>query len=110
MRTRYIPGIVMLTAALITSVMCLVRNYETIYSLQILLVVMVIFSIIGFVGKRIVESQVNENKGQEEARFEEERRREMELLFQENENSDEDFTKDENAETDMEVKEKKVEE
>lgn len=100
----------MLTAGLITSVICLVRNYDIVYSLGVLLIVMIIFAIIGFIGKKVVESQIKENKEQEEARFEEERQREMALLYEQEENSDENTTKEENAEVDMEVKEKKAEE
>lgn len=108
MRTRYIPGIVMLTAGLITSIICLVKGYEIIYSLSLLLVVMIIFAIIGFISKKIIENQIREYQEQEEARLEEEKLKEMELIYLkdgENETNDE-----EQLEVNQESKAENIEE
>lgn len=54
-KTKFIPPIMMLTAGLITSVICLVLGYELLKSMLILFVVMLIFAILGTVIKSITD-------------------------------------------------------
>ncbi len=54
-KTKFIPPIMMLTAGLITSVMCFAAGYELLKSMFILFIVMLIFAILGTVIKSIVD-------------------------------------------------------
>lgn len=54
-KTKFIPPIMMLTAGLITSVICFVARYELLKSMLILFISMLIFAILGTIVKSIVE-------------------------------------------------------
>lgn len=54
-KTKFIPPIMMLTAGLITSVICLVMRYELLKSMLILFIAMLIFAILGTIVKSIVD-------------------------------------------------------
>ena len=47
MKYRYLPAAIMLSAGAITMFICLYNRYETLYSLEVLLAVLIIFLIIG---------------------------------------------------------------
>lgn len=73
MKVRYIPATVVLTAGLITSIICIMRDYEVLYSLELLFAVLLIFTIIGIVAQKIIIGQIMENKRQEAEKIQEER-------------------------------------
>ncbi len=54
-KTKFIPPIMMLTAGLITSVICFVAGYELLKSMLILFFSMLIFAIMGTIIKSIVD-------------------------------------------------------
>lgn len=54
-KTRFIPPIMMLTAGLITSVMCFAAGYEPIKSMLFLFIALLVFAILGTVIKSIVD-------------------------------------------------------
>lgn len=54
-KTKFIPPIMMLTAGLITSVICFVAGYELLKSMLILFISMLIFAILGTIVKSIVD-------------------------------------------------------
>lgn len=54
-KTRFIPPIMMLTAGLITSVMCFAAGYEMIKSMLFLFIALLVFAILGTVIKSIVD-------------------------------------------------------
>ena len=54
-KTKFSPPIMMLTAGLITSVICLVMRYELLKSMLILFIAMLIFAILGTIVKSIVD-------------------------------------------------------
>lgn len=81
MKVRYIPATVTLTAGAITSIACIIKKYEVLYSLELLLVVLIIFTIIGLTAQKIVLGVIKENKIQEEERIQEERLRQIEAEY-----------------------------
>ena len=52
MKYRYLPATIMLSAGAITIFICLYNRYETLYSLEMLLAVLIIFLIIGSLTKK----------------------------------------------------------
>ncbi len=54
-KTKFIPPIMMLTAGLITSVICLVMGYELLKSMLILFIALLTFAILGTIVKSIVD-------------------------------------------------------
>lgn len=54
-KTKFIPPIMMLTAGLITSILCFAVGYELLKSMFILFIVMLIFAILGTVMKSIMD-------------------------------------------------------
>lgn len=54
-KTKFIPPIMMLTAGLITSILCLVKGYELVKSMFILFIVMLLFAILGTIIKSIMD-------------------------------------------------------
>lgn len=54
-KTKFIPPLMMLTAGLITSVICFVAGYELLKSMLILFFSMLIFAILGTIIKSIVD-------------------------------------------------------
>lgn len=102
MKLRYIPSFITLSAGTITSLICIFKGYDILYSLEILLVTLVIFAIIGFIAQAIVKAQVEENKKQEAERLLEERRKALEEEYakQEAENEENEEEIKENTESD----------
>lgn len=66
MKFRYLPATVMLSAGAITSIACILNNYETLYSLKLLLSVLVIFWIIGSLARVALIKIINMGIVQEE--------------------------------------------
>ena len=54
MKTDVIPKIITLFAGAVVSVVCIIRDIETVYALKVLLATLVIFYIIGCIAKRII--------------------------------------------------------
>lgn len=61
MKTVYIPATITLTAGLITCIICIVNQYDIIYSLELLLATIIIFYIIGTIAKSIIMKTIREN-------------------------------------------------
>lgn len=84
MKYRYLPATIMLTAGAITCFICIYNGYETLYSLKVLLVVLIMFLIIGSLTRRafikIIElgEKEEENKKAAESAEGEEGEKEME--------------------------------
>lgn len=75
MKTKQIPAIIMLIAGLVTSIAAVINHMETVQFLKILVVVLVVFYIIGCVGKVILDRNFKEEveeEATEEAAEEEE--------------------------------------
>lgn len=54
MKTEFIPKIITLLAGAVVCIVCIVRDIDTLYSLEALLVTLIIFYIIGCIAKRII--------------------------------------------------------
>lgn len=54
-KTKFIPPIMMLTAGLVAAVICFAAGYESVKSMFILFITMLIFAILGTVIKSIVD-------------------------------------------------------
>ena len=61
MKTEYIPKFVTLFAGAIVCIDCVLKNRDTTYSLEILLVTLVIFYILGIIAQRIIEKVKESN-------------------------------------------------
>lgn len=75
MKTKQIPAIIMLIAGLVTSIAAVINHMETVQFLKILIVVLIVFYIIGCVGKVILDRNFKEEveeEATEEAAEEEE--------------------------------------
>lgn len=75
MKTKQIPAIIMLIAGLVTSIAAVINHMETVQFLKILVVVLIVFYIIGCVGKVILDRNFKEEveeEATEEAAEEEE--------------------------------------
>ena len=66
MKIRFIPAGVTLLAGAITCLICLMRDYDVTYSLEVLLVVLIIFALIGMKAQRVIINVMREQKMQEE--------------------------------------------
>lgn len=55
MQTRYIPAFVMLIAGAITGIISILKKFEFLYTLEILLIVLILFYIVGILAKKIIE-------------------------------------------------------
>lgn len=66
MKIRFIPAGVTLLAGAIASWICLMKNYDVTYSLEVLLFVLIIFSFIGFKAQKIIVNVMQEQKLQAE--------------------------------------------
>lgn len=58
MKQRYIPAFITLLAEAITCAVCLIKRYEVLYSLELLLGALIIFYIIGRIVQKIAEKQL----------------------------------------------------
>lgn len=66
MKIRYIPAGITLVAGAITCLICLLRNLDVMYSLETLLIVLVVFLFIGIKTQKIIVNIMHEQKMQEE--------------------------------------------
>ena len=66
MKIRYIPAGITLVAGAITCLICLLRNRDVMYSLETLLIVLVVFLFIGIKAQKIIVNIMHEQKMQEE--------------------------------------------
>lgn len=53
-KTDFIPKVITLFAGAVVSIVCIIRDIETVYALKVLLATLVIFYIIGCIAKRII--------------------------------------------------------
>lgn len=67
MKIIYIPATVTLTAGLITCIICIINQYDIIYSLELLLATIIIFYIIGTIAKSIIMKTIRETNTDTEA-------------------------------------------
>lgn len=80
MKIRYIPAGITLVAGAITSLICVMRNYDVIYSMEVLLVVLIIFALIGMKTQKIIMNVMHEQKMEEEEAIRMEEWKEAERL------------------------------
>lgn len=66
MKIRFIPAGVTLLAGAITCLICLMRDYDPTYSLEVLLIVLIIFAAIGMKAQKIIMNVMHQQKMQEE--------------------------------------------
>ena len=66
MRIRFIPAGIALSAGSVTCLICLLRDYDVLYSLEALLITLLIFTYIGFKAQKIIMYVMHEQKVQEE--------------------------------------------
>lgn len=104
MKLRYIPSFITLSAGAITSLICIFKGYDILYSLEVLLITLIIFAVIGFIAQAIVRAQIEENERQESERQLEERRKALEEEYakMEAENEDKEVETEESAEENIE--------
>lgn len=105
MKLRYIPSFITLSAGAITSLICIFKGYDILYSLELLLITLVIFAVIGFIAQAVVKAQIKENQKQEAERQLEERRKALEEEYarQEAENEENKAEMEENEEMESDV-------
>lgn len=80
MKIRYIPASVTLLAGAIVCLICLMKNYDVTYSLEVLLISLIIFACIGFKSQKIIMNVIQEQKTEEEERIRLEEWKEAERL------------------------------
>ena len=66
MKIRFIPAGIALTASSVTCLICLLKNYDVLYSLEALLITLLVFSYIGFKVQKIIMNVMHEQRLQEE--------------------------------------------
>ncbi|SFR95965.1 hypothetical protein [Anaeromicropila populeti] len=66
MNPRFIPAITTLSAGAIVSIVSLVKKFEVLYSLKLLLATLIIFYVIGLIARKIVNYIIN-NFGEKES-------------------------------------------
>lgn len=54
MKTRYIPAVTMLSAGAVVSISSIVKQWDVLYSLKLLLGVLIVFYILGLIAKALV--------------------------------------------------------
>lgn len=69
MKIRYIPASVTLLAGAVVCLICLMKKYDVTYSLEVLLVTLIIFASIGFKAQKIIMNVMKEQKTEEEERI-----------------------------------------
>ncbi len=109
MKVRYIPAGITLMAGAITSLICLMRNLDVMYSLEVLLVVLIVFLYIGIKTQKIIVNVMHEQKMQEEDMIRLAEFREAERLRKQLAGID-DTEETEDAEEDSDEEEKAAEE
>lgn len=93
MDSKYIPKITTLTAGAITSIITIVNKMDVVYSLELLLASLIIFYVLGWTAKKIIDKINKENnqqrmlREQEEREAERQKELEAEQLEQESEES-----------------------
>lgn len=105
MKVRFIPAGITLLAGAITCLICLLRDYDPTYSLEVLLLVLIIFAAIGMKAQKIIMNVMHQQKVQEEemvrlAEFKEAER--IRKLKEENEAEEAEKTEKEQQEQDAE--------
>jgi len=106
MKVRFIPAGITLLAGAITCLICLMRDYDPTYSLEVLLLVLIIFAAIGMKAQKIIMNVMHQQKVQEEemvrlAEFKEAER--IRKLKEENEAEEAEETEKEQQEQDAET-------
>lgn len=66
MKIRYIPAGIVLLAGAITCLICLMRGMDVTYSLELLLIVLLIFTVIGMKAQKVILNVMHEQKMEEE--------------------------------------------
>lgn len=59
MRIRYIPAFVTLTAGAITCIISIINQFNVIYSLKVLLIVLLAFYILGQIAQKVIVFAIN---------------------------------------------------
>jgi len=107
-KIRYIPAGVALIAGAITCLICIMRGYDVVYSLETLLLVLLIFTFIGMKSQQVIvnvmhEQQVMEMEKIRRAEFlESERLRKIQEGEDEEEEEEYDEESDEREDNDQE--------
>lgn len=86
MKSKYIPALVMLLAGAIVGIFTIIKKFEVLYSLKILLIALIAFYIMGLIAQKIVISI---------------EKQQLASIAEENEDSEEDDFFDNKDEEDM---------
>lgn len=71
MKTRYIPAVTMLSAGAVISMISIIKQWDVLYSLKLLLGVLIVFYIIGLIAKALIVRTL-EKDGRPPEEYEEE--------------------------------------
>lgn len=66
MREKMIPLVIMLTAGAATSIICIWKQFDTLYSLKVLLAVLVGFYLLGLLAKKLYGKVLMSDQPEEE--------------------------------------------
>lgn len=69
MKIRYIPAGITLLAGALTSLICIMKNYDVTYSLEVLLIVLILFACLGFKVQTVIMNVMHEQQLEEEERI-----------------------------------------
>lgn len=104
MKIRFIPAGIALSAGSVTCLICLIRDYDVLYSLEALLITLLIFTYMGFKVQKIVMNVIHEQQVREEEEIrmaewqEAERLRKLEMEKDEAEQQEEEIEEDDELE------------
>ncbi len=54
MKTRYIPAVTMLSAGAVISIISIIKKWDVLYSLKLLLGILILFYILGLIAKALI--------------------------------------------------------
>ena len=54
MKTRYIPAVTMLSAGAVISIISIVKKWDVLYSLKLLLGILILFYVLGLIAKALI--------------------------------------------------------
>ncbi len=71
MKTRYIPAVTMLSAGAVISIISIVKKWDVLYSLKLLLGILILFYVLGLIAKALI-TRTLEKDGRPPEEYEEE--------------------------------------
>lgn len=83
---KYLPALMMLVAGIIALITSMVKKLEILTSMEILLVVMLIFFVLGKIAQKIIVKMIITNREIEKAKKEQEQKERLEKIEEEKRN------------------------